>query len=120
MSFIFGLIVIVVALALVGAYVEHKKVSAMDPEDRRIYVAQKQEAATAVAHGPVNPRMVCPHCQQRGCVRTKPVDRKRGVSGGKATAALLTGGVSMLATGLSRKEHVTRAQCTRCGNGWDF
>jgi hypothetical protein len=57
-------------------------------------------------------RLVCPHCQTAGSVTARVVTRKKGVSGGKATGAVLTGGVSMLATGLSRKErlssHVTR------------
>ena len=29
------------------------------------------------------------------------------------------GGVSMLATGLSRKETVTHMTCSSCGTGWD-
>ena len=104
-----------------------QKLSAMSPDERAAYDAQRQKAAAQnrmaaarMAHGPLNSAMVCPHCQQQGGVRTKKIDRKRGISGGKATAALLTGGVSMLATGLSRKEHITRARCTKCGNGWDF
>ncbi|HEY5041386.1 MAG TPA: hypothetical protein VIK53_05230 [Verrucomicrobiae bacterium] len=70
--------------------------------------------------GNPSPEIICPHCQTRGNVRTKPVRRKKGVSGGKATAALLTGGISLLATGLSRKEHVTEAFCLNCKSRWDF
>ena len=64
--------------------------------------------------------LVCPHCQSEGTVRTKQVMQKRGISGGKATAAVLTGGVSLLATGLSRKETCTEAHCSRCGSTWRF
>jgi len=64
--------------------------------------------------------MVCPHCQSRGTVKTKSVKQKKGISGGKATAALLTGGVSLLATGLSRKEKLTQARCTKCGASLEF
>ncbi|MBW2673815.1 MAG: hypothetical protein JRD89_10445 [Deltaproteobacteria bacterium] len=64
--------------------------------------------------------MACPHCQAQGTVNTRRVKQKKGVSGGKATAAVLTGGVSILATGLSRKEKATRAHCTNCGNTWYF
>ena len=39
---------------------------------------------------------------------------KQGVSGGKATAAVLTAGVSMFATGLSRKQKVTEMTCAKC------
>lgn len=64
--------------------------------------------------------MVCPHCQTRGTVRTKQVKVKQGISGGKATGAVLTGGLSMLATGLSRKQLVTEAKCLQCGAVWHF
>jgi hypothetical protein len=64
--------------------------------------------------------MVCPQCQVRGCVHTRPVKVKRGISGGKATGAVLTFGVSMLATGLSRKEKVTEATCNNCGAVYHF
>jgi transcription elongation factor Elf1 len=69
---------------------------------------------------PPNPMLICPHCNTQGQVRTFATKAKRGVSGGKATGALLTGGVSLLATGLSRKERVTRATCLHCGSRWTF
>src|SRR4051812_31552128 len=61
------------------------------------------------------PLIVCSHCGTRGHVQTRQARRKRGVSGGKATGALLTGGASLLATGLSRKVTVTEARCAACG-----
>ena len=70
--------------------------------------------------GNINPALICPHCQTKGFVRTVPVKRKKGISGAKATGALLTLGVSMLATGLSRKETVTQAYCENCRSTWDF
>ncbi len=70
--------------------------------------------------GGERPTMVCPHCQERGHVRTKAVTKKAGISGGKATAALLTGGVSLLATGLARKEARTQAHCSHCDTTWLF
>ena len=71
-------------------------------------------------YGAISPAMICPHCQIKGKIRTKSVTQKKGVSGGKATAALLTGGVSLLATGLSRKEGATQAHCGECGNTWVY
>lgn len=62
--------------------------------------------------------MICPHCQARGQVRTKQVKVKRGVSGGKATGAVLTAGLSLFATGLSRKEVHTQCLCGNCGMKW--
>ena len=72
------------------------------------------------AWGPKNKQIVCPLCQIRGHVRTQKVKRKKGVHGGKATGALLTGGLSLFVTGLSRKENLTQAHCDNCGSTWDF
>lgn len=70
--------------------------------------------------GKRNPSMTCPHCQKRGSVRTMAVKRARGISGKKVTLGLLTGGASLLATGLSQKDKVTQAHCDNCENTWDF
>jgi uncharacterized OB-fold protein len=67
-----------------------------------------------------NPHMVCPHCQTKGNVNTQQTKMKQGISGGKATGALLTFGTSMLVTGLSRKQKVTKARCGTCGAEWVF
>ena len=64
--------------------------------------------------------MICPHCQTRGAVSTKVVKRKKGISGAKATGAVLTLGWSLLATGLSRKEEETEAHCSACGATWHY
>lgn len=65
-------------------------------------------------------KIICPHCQTRGFVTTERVKRKSGIHGGKATAALLTAGVSLLGTGLSQKNTVTEAHCSNCGTTWHF
>lgn len=64
--------------------------------------------------------MICPHCHTKGSVTTKSVKAKVGISGGKATAALLTAGISLLGTGLSRKQAMTEANCSNCGMKWRF
>ena len=56
----------------------------------------------------------------QGYVRTLRGKGKKGISGGKATAAVLTAGISIGATGLSRKQMMTRAKCGNCGVSWDF
>ena len=66
----------------------------------------------------IKENIVCPHCKKHGCVATKRHKAKKGVSGGKATGALLTGGLSLLATGLSREEWVMDAKCKNCGAEW--
>ena len=68
----------------------------------------------------LSPQIVCPHCGKRGCVATKRVKAKKGISGAKATGALLTAGLSLLATGLSRKEWVTDAKSKNCRSQWQF
>jgi hypothetical protein len=68
----------------------------------------------------VNPEIICPHCHVKGQVNTRTVKKNDGVSGGKVVGGLLTGGVSLLGTGLSQKKHVTRAYCHNCKQSWDF
>ena len=84
------------------------------------HAADAPRRARSQRYGTLNRRLVCPHCQETGTVRTKTVVRGKGLSGGKATAAVLTGGLSMLATGLSRKEKDTQAHCENCGSTWFF
>lgn len=78
------------------------------------------ERSLSAAYGPLSPRVVCPHCGAAGHVRMKQVKAKQGISGGKATGAILTGGVSLLATGLSRKQKLTEARCGSCLTVWRF
>jgi hypothetical protein len=68
--------------------------------------------------GPLLPEVVCPHCSVTGQVHGQQVKTKKGISGGKATGALLTAGVSVLATGLSRKEEQFEMVCGNCSVRW--
>jgi hypothetical protein len=67
-----------------------------------------------------NPVLICPHCATKGHVRTRQVKMKQGIDGGKAAAAWLTGGASVLFTGLSRREKKTQARCGQCKSTWHF
>lgn len=69
---------------------------------------------------PQNPHMECPHCKTVGQINTRKVDLTKGISGGKAVAGLLTGGLSILAVGISREETKTEARCGKCNNVWHF
>jgi len=73
-------------------------------------------ARTAVSNAPRG--ITCQQCGSVGTVTTKEMKKKSGISGGKATAAVLTGGFSILATGLSRKDKVTQMHCSACGVTW--
>lgn len=111
-------------LAIVGAVgaglLSRRRINRLPPEQRRIAMAKAQSNYDMLRFGSINGALVCPHCQQRGHVRTMAVKRKAGISGAKATGALLTGGVSVLATGLSRKQSVTQARCDACTSIWAF
>lgn len=111
--FLFIFFALFVSVGIFAAVDESKQVSKMTPAQRQSHNATKE-------HGPLSAQMICPHCQSGGKVHTKPITNKKGVSGGKATGALLTGGISLLATGLSRKEISTQAFCENCQSKWQF
>jgi hypothetical protein len=127
-----GILILLVigGIVAIGAFKqssEKSKLAAMDPLERRQYMLLKQVASEGKAlrreqwaYGPINQSLICPHCQTKGKVRAKQIEVKVGVSGGKATAAVLTGGISLLAAGLSRKQRVTAARCGECGSSWQF
>jgi Flp pilus assembly protein TadB len=118
--FMLIIFVLAVAVAVMQASAESKKRAAMTPAQRATYDRARELAKASQAHGQANPTMICPHCHERGQINTKTVTQKKGISGGKATGAILTGGVSLLATGLSRKERNTEAYCRNCKNTWIF
>lgn len=68
----------------------------------------------------ISKKVECPHCRKIGCVLTRKREVKKGISGGKATGAIFTGGLSLLVTGLSRKEKVMQAKCKNCKSEWTF
>lgn len=82
--------------------------------DWEVRAEERGTAVTAAGRS----QLVCPHCQVRGRVTSKQVKMKKGVSGGKLTGAVLTAGISMLGTGLSRKEKVTEMRCGNCKTVW--
>jgi hypothetical protein len=49
-----------------------------------------------IVNGQENPAVIWPHCQTPGHVRVKTEKVKGGISGAKASAAILTGGTSEL------------------------
>ena len=64
-------------------------------------------------------KIVCPHCQTRGHVTVKLVTRSAGISGGKAAGAVMTGGLSVGATGLSKNVPTRELTCGNCKMKWD-
>jgi len=86
--------------------------------DGPVVASEPKSFLATATWGPVVPNVLCPHCQVKGRVRAKRVKRKQGLSGGKATAAVLTAGFSLLAVGLSRKQWITEAHCGNCSSDW--
>ena len=79
----------------------------------------KEKTLNDTANAP-SENIICPHCQTKGHVVTKQVKQKAGIHGGKATAAILTCGISLFGTGLSRKQMITEAHCNNCGQKWQY
>ena len=120
-------VVLWILVSIVGAFIALVISIKRNPEIEKIAQERrerKQIASEALkvleTYGPISPQYICPHCQEKGYVHTIPVKRKKGVSGAKVTGALLTMGISVLATGLSRKEGLTQAHCGNCNSTWDF
>ena len=118
---IFIIIIAIIWLVYYSMREYNKKMSTPEGRLELEQLKERQnEAHKANVQGAKNTAMICPHCQTKGSIRTKPTKLKKGISGGKATAAILTGGVSMLATGLSRKVSGTQAHCENCNATWIF
>lgn len=81
--------------------------------------ARERRQAIAARRAEAQARIVCHFCHQPGGVTAQVMQKKAGISGGKATGAILTGGFSLVATGLSRKATVTRLTCSNCQMHWD-
>lgn len=64
------------------------------------------------------PAIICPHCRHTGGVKLRERKRKTGLSGGKVVGGLLTGGISLLATGISRNASATECRCSVCETTW--
>jgi len=91
-----------------------------DEGKKAIEEAEKKEKREKLHKKSMNKKILCPHCQEKGYVTTKKVKKKKGISGAKATGAVLTAGVSILATGLSKKEDITEAKCSNCDQVWYY
>jgi hypothetical protein len=120
-------IAVLFAIIIIVAINGQEKIALMTPDEKQKYLEEKKcrlaeanQRNQEIQYGSINAAMMCPHCQTDGKIRTKHIMQKKGVSGGKATAAVLTGGLSLLAVGLSRKEGTTQAHCDNCNNTWLF
>lgn len=117
MSFWVWIIIIFVGVAFIGAIIQGWTEGS---NNLAVGKANGYSPTDMAKYGVPKPQMVCPHCQTKGRVLSKPAIKKNGISGSKAAGALLTGGVSIVATGLAQKDQVTEAHCTNCSSTWHF
>ena len=68
--------------------------------------------------GPLAKGTACPHCRSTGKVRLRSIAQKTAAGGGNAPAAMLAGGVSMLAAAPAREAKNTQAHCMGCNSTW--
>lgn len=119
-----GWVGVVVALVIVDGWIfvsiEEARSKSAYSKSKWSKMGKTPTQSASLLHGTPRPEMVCPHCQVKGQVLSKAISKKAGISGGKATGALLTGGVSLLAKGLSRKDKLTEAHCKNCSSTWHF
>jgi hypothetical protein len=109
-------IILLLFIPIVGFGLYSFKESVEDWNNR----AQRDPALAPRIWGERKPEMICPHCQRKGSVRTKPIDQAKGVSGGKLAASIITAGTTLPFTGLSRHERKTQAHCDNCAATWVF
>jgi hypothetical protein len=100
-------------------FISNKKFARMTHIEREQYFKNELLKINKSQYGSLNKAMICNHCQSKG-VRTKSIEQKKGISGAKATANILTGGLLLPVVGLSRKENATQAHCDKCNNTWIF
>ena len=113
------LLMVICPIALIGwmIAIDRARYLQMTPEQQNVY---RENSKNTLLYGSKNSAIVCQQCQTKGNVYTRRIVKKSGVSGGKATAALLTGGISLFAVGLSKKVPSTDAFCTNCKTKWSF
>jgi hypothetical protein len=116
-----GVVAVIIGVVVVGALAQNWR------DDRKLRALERAYGSDngitpelRFRHGELREQLVCPHCQVQGRVLTKPVTKKAGIDGAKATGAVLTGGVSVVLTGLSRMETVTEAHCANCSSTWHY
>ena len=62
--------------------------------------------------------LICPHCQEKGHVRTERIYVKKGNSDDKATGSISIFGIFGLVTG--RIIQMTKAHCSNCKSTWQY
>ena len=119
---IIGIILVIVIMVVAKSVhkFDKEEIDRMSPQEQEKHYAGQTTRQLEAKWGPINPSMLCPHCNEKGKIHTKSVKRKQRIHAGKATAAVLTGESSMLGNGLSRKKGITQAYCGNCHNTWDF
>jgi hypothetical protein len=99
-----------------------KELQVLEQEEQAKKELEAREHAQVRAHGTINSKMICPHCQENGCVHTKAVDKSRaGLNPVGFVLGEMVGGVAGgILGGMTRFERKTQAYCHNCENSWVF
>lgn len=62
--------------------------------------------------GPLNPHLICPHCQTKGTVRAKAAENT-------VTSTGKVGGILKTNTSSKAVHQVTQHHCEKCGTTWN-
>jgi hypothetical protein len=125
LAWIAGFFFFVLVLHLFVVRSDRRKLQKATPEEREAQETiekweqqQARERMEKASFGALHPEVICPHCQHKRGVRMKKKTAKKGISGGKAVGGIVTGGASLLLTGISRHEGFTEARCKNCKTQW--
>jgi len=94
--------VVVIILGIAHRKNEQEKINAMSPSDRINYL-----------YGPINEHLICPHCQTKGLVHAKEVQRTTTFTG-------TAGGILKAKTKSATTRVVGQHHCEQCASTWDI
>jgi hypothetical protein len=98
-----GILLIVILFIAVVVIMISKRMRALTPAELQRDLEERLASLRTYEYGSLNPALRCPYCRKKGKIRIKRVERKQEGSGVKATEAILTGGKSILASDVSRR-----------------
>ncbi len=118
MNILFALLLCLGAWFLYSMFTEHKKnkehqryLDGLSPEDRANYEKKAEDARFVAIHGPLNPELICPHCQSKGTVHSKYYSFKTTTKG-------KVGGVLKTDIKIDKVESGTLRYCINCKSNW--
>jgi len=84
-----GIVILIVVGAVVAGLVSRRRMLRLPPAEREAALREAQRKYDERRFGQINGHLICPHCSATGHVRTKPMTKKAGISGGKYQLSIL-------------------------------